>query len=87
MLLKLLERANLYDVRQGLYNVPRSTLSDKVLGKVPLEARSGPPTYLTIEEELTSYLLQMAKIGYGHTRMQVIALVQQVVDSKGLQQL
>jgi len=34
-----------------LYNVPRSTLSDKVLGKVPMEAKSGPPTYLTTEEE------------------------------------
>ena len=66
-----------------LYNVPRSTLSDKVLGKVPLEARSGPPTYLTTEE-FYSYLLQVAKIGYAHSRKQVIALLQQVVDSKGI---
>ena len=69
-----------------LYNIPRSTLSDKVLGKVPLKARSGPPTYLSTdeEEELTSFLLQMAKIGYQNTRKQVIALVQQIVDSKGI---
>ena len=69
-----------------LYNIPRSTLSDKVLGKVPLKARSGPPTYLSTdeEEELTSFLLQMAKIGYPNTRKQVIALVQQIVDSKGI---
>ena len=63
-----------------LYNVPRSTLSDKVLSKVPLKARSGPPSYLNTEEEeeLTSFLLEMAKIGYAHTRKQVIALVQQI---------
>ena len=43
-----------------LYNVPRSTLSDKVLCKVPFKARSGPPSYLTTEEEeeLTSFLLE-----------------------------
>ena len=69
-----------------MYNVPRSTLSDKVLCKVPLKARSGPPSYLNTEEEeeLTSFLLEMAKIGYAHTRKQVIALVQQIVESKGI---
>ena len=70
-----------------LYNVPRSTLSDKVLCKVPLKARSGPSSYLTPEEEeeLTSFLIEMAKIGYGHTRKQIIALVQQIVESKGIE--
>ena len=66
---------------------PRSTLSDKVLCKVPLKARSGPSSYLTPEEEeeLTSFLIEMAKIGYGHTRKQIIALVQQIVESKGIE--
>ena len=81
-------------VRQGtsvrraaeLFNVPKSTLSDKVLGKVPMRARSGPPSYLTIEEEeeLTSFLLELAKIGYALTRKEVIAIVQRVVDSKNI---
>ena len=69
-----------------LYDVPKSTLSDKALGKVPMRARSGPPSYLTIEEEeeLTSFLLEMAKIGYALTRKQVIALVQRITDSKNI---
>ena len=69
-----------------LYSVPRSTLSDKVLCQVPLKARSGPPSYLSREEEeeLTSFLLEMAKIGYAHTRKQVISLVQQIVEGKGI---
>ena len=46
-----------------LYSVPKSTLSDKVLGKVPLNARSGPSTYLTVEEEeLTSYFWKWQKL-------------------------
>ena len=69
-----------------LYNVPRSTLHDRISGKVIHGAKSGPPAYLNIEEEeqLTSFLLECAKIGYAHTRKQVIALVQQIVNSKGI---
>ena len=46
-----------------LYNIPKSTLSNKVLGKVPVHARSGPTTYLTPaeEEELTNFFIEMSK--------------------------
>ena len=69
-----------------LYNVPRSTLYDRVSGKVMHGARSGPQPYLSVEEEeeLTNFLLETAKIGYAHARKQVIALVQQIVNSKGI---
>ena len=52
-----------------LYDVPKSTLHDRVSGKVVEGVKSGPPSYLTIEEdeELTHFLLQGAKIGYAHT--------------------
>ncbi len=33
------------------YGVPRSTLNDKVSGKVPVQAKSGRKAYLTDEEE------------------------------------
>ena len=69
-----------------LYNVPRSTLHDKASGKTAEDARSGPQPYLSPEEEeeLTSFLLQAAKIGYPYTRKQIIALVQQIVHNKGI---
>ena len=69
-----------------LYNVPRSTLHDKANGKTAEDARSGPQPYLSPEEEeeLTSFLLQAAKIGYPYTRKQIIALVQQIVHNKGI---
>ena len=65
-----------------LYNVPRSTLYDRVSAKVMHGAKSGPQPYLSVEE-LTNFLLETAKIGYAHTRKQVIALVQQIIN-KGI---
>ena len=58
----------------------------RVSGKTTQEARSEPQSYLTFEEEeeLTSFLLQAAKIGYPHTRKQIIALVQQIIHNKGI---
>ena len=68
------------------YGVPRSTLLDQVSGKVQLGAHSGPPRYLTDQEEseLISFLINCAKAGYARTRLQVLALVQRVVREKGM---
>ena len=68
-----------------LYNVPCSTLHDKANGKTAEDAKSGTQPYLLPEEEeLTSFLLQAAKIGYPYTRKQIIALLQQIVHDKGI---
>ena len=69
-----------------MYRVPKSTLYDHVSGKVAFGARSGPDPYLTTEEEeeLCSFLIQVATIGYPHTKKQVLALVQQILSSKGI---
>ena len=68
------------------YRVPRSTLHDRISGKVQFGARSGPPAYLTQQEEneLEDFICNCAKIGYARTRLQVIALVQHVTKEKGL---
>ena len=67
-----------------MFNVPKSTLHDHITGKVMFGARSGPDPYLSLEEEeeLASFLVQTAKIGYPHTKKQILSLVQQIVDSK-----
>ena len=69
-----------------MYGVPRSTLHDHVSGKIAYGAKSGPSPYLTTEEEeeLASFLIQTAKIGYPHTKAQVFSVVQQIIDSKGI---
>ena len=82
------------DVEKGMsircasekYSIPRSTLHDHVSGKVKFGAKPGREPYLNIneEEELVSFLVECAKIGYPHTRKQVIALVQEIINEKGI---
>ena len=84
----------LKEVEQGMplrraaerYGVPKSTLHDRVVGKVVFEASSGPDPFLSREEEeeLASFLIGVANIGYPHTRKQVLSLVQQIIESKGI---
>ena len=53
------------------HGVPRSTLHDKVLGKVALKARSGTKKHLTNEEEahLVDFLVGCASIGYAKSQL------------------
>ena len=37
------------------------------------------------EEEVVSFLIRSAKIGYPHTRHQIMGIVQEIVASKGIQ--
>lgn len=56
------------------FNVPESTLRDRVHGRVSLECnRPGPPTFFTFDEEkkMVDHILFMSKIGYPYTRNQV----------------
>lgn len=61
------------------FNVPRSSLGDRVSGRV---ANSGPARYLTTaeENEIVQFLTRAAAICCGKSRKEVMGLVQQVVD-------
>ena len=61
----------------AMYGVPKSTLHDHVSGKVLVGAKSGHDPYLTVEEEeeLASFLVQTARIGYPHTRKQLSVFI------------
>ena len=69
-----------------MYSVPKSTFHDRISGRVKNGAKPGPPQYLTTgeEEELASFLLEASRIGYPHTKKQVLAIVQQIVEDKGI---
>ena len=77
-----------FSVRQAseVFNVPKSTLGDRVSGRVIPGSNSGPERYLTTMEEgeLVLFLARVAAIGYGKTRKEVMAIVQNVVDQKCL---
>ena len=54
-----------------LHGKPYTTLKDRVSGRVQHGTKSGPKAYLTDkeEEQLTSYLVEVAELGYGKTRI------------------
>ena len=61
-----------------MYSVPKSTLWVRVSGNVSFGAHSGPPRYLNdIEEELVTFLVGSAKIGFTRTKEQVLCIVKQ----------
>lgn len=67
------------------FNVPKSTLSDRVTGKAKFGSHSGPARYLSDEEEeqLVRFLLGAASMGYARTKKEVLAIVEELVASKG----
>ena len=68
------------------FSVPRSTLGDHVSGRVIEGAHSGPSRYLTDEEEaeLVHFLIGSAKVGYARTKKDILAIVDRIVEAKGL---
>ena len=65
-----------------MYGIPRFTLHDHVRERV-LKTKPGPNPYLS-EKELVNFLFRRSSLGYPHTRQQVLGLVQQILDSKGV---
>ena len=66
--------------------IPKSTLGDRISGRVLPGKKSGPQPYLSAEEEdeLAMFVTRCASIGYGKTRKDVLALVQRIYSSRGL---
>ncbi|XP_052260545.1 uncharacterized protein LOC127864686 isoform X1 [Dreissena polymorpha] len=66
------------------FNVPRSTLSDHVHGRVG-ETRPGPVSLLNDEEEgaLVSYLLYMADHGFPMTRNRTRVYIREIIKQGG----
>ena len=79
-------------VREGLsvrraaeeYQIPKSTIQDHISGKVLSGSKSGQ-RYLSEqeEEELVTFILEAAKIGFTCTRKDIMSLVQTTVNAKG----
>ena len=62
-----------------VFEVPRTTLKDRLSGRVNHGTNPGPVPYLTKEEgtELFDFLVQASSIGYGKTKE---AIVKHVVN-------
>ena len=68
-----------------IYRVPKSTLHDRISGKVIDGTCSGPERYLTDTEEssLVKFLHKCYSIGFARSKKQVMALVNKIVRKKG----
>ena len=66
------------------YGVPRTTLQDRVLGKVPHGKKPGPKRYLNELEEkkLSEFLVETAAVGYGKSRAEIMAIAERLLRRK-----
>ena len=67
------------------FGVPRQTLGDRVSGQVVNGTKPGPkPFLMSVEEkELSNFLVDIAKAGYGKTMKQIMGLAESVARDKG----
>ena len=66
------------------YNIPRTTLKDRLAGRVKHGTKSGPDPYLTLSEEteLVTFLTDVCKMGHGKTKREVLDIVRRTVKKK-----
>ena len=69
-----------------MYDVPRSTLGDRVSGQVLPGTSSESIRYLCDEEEeeLVTFIMGCASIGYPKTVKDILAIVQLILSSRGV---
>ena len=67
-----------------MYNIPKSTLHDRISGRVQFGSTSGPDSYLNEEEEreLVQFIQSCTNIGFSRTKSQIIELVRVMMHKK-----
>ena len=70
-----------------MYGVPKSTLGDRVSGRVLCGSTCGRNKYLTDEEEedLATFIENCASVGYAKTRKQILALAERMLYVRGIE--
>jgi len=67
------------------FSVPATTLKDPSAGRVVNSTNMGSKPYLSNEEkELVDLLVECSKIGYRKTRWEVMQLIEEIVERKGM---
>ena len=67
------------------HGVPRTTLKDRLSGRVEHGKKPGPIPYFNSneEDELATFLKEASRIGYGKTKREVLLIVQKTLEQKG----
>ena len=68
------------------HGVPKTTLRDRLSGRVVHGSNPGPNPQLTSSEELelSSFIKESAKVGYGKTRKDIMIITKRVAKDKGI---
>ena len=68
------------------HNVPRTTLKDRISGRVQHKSNSGLPRYLNEDEEkdFAKFLKDMASVGYERSRKDVMNIAELYAKKKGV---
>ena len=66
------------------HGIPKTTLKNRISGKVKHGTNPGPSSFLTKEEEneLASFLTKACKMGQGKTKQEVLYIVKRIVEKK-----
>ena len=65
--------------------MPRTTLKDRINGRVLPNSNPGRKPYLSREEEkeLVEFVISYSKLGYGKTRVDVLSIVEATQKKEG----
>ena len=66
-----------------VFGVPKSTLHDRIMGKVLFGSQSGPRRFLSEKEELVVFLTHCATIRYPQSRKDVMNIFEATLVQKG----
>ena len=68
-----------------IHGIPKSTLHNRISRISTHRKKPGPDPYLTSTEEksLSEFLTEVASIGYGKSRGDIMRITEQVLKSKG----
>ena len=67
------------------HGVPRTTLKDRIAGRVKHGTKPGPVAYLDAkeEEEQVNFLFECSRMAYGKTKREVLQIVEEAAKRKG----
>ena len=70
-----------------MHGVPKSTLKDRLTGRVQHGSKPGPVPYFSNDEEteISTFLLKCSVMGYGKTRRDVLNIAEGYAIKKGIQ--
>ena len=69
-----------------VHGVPKTSLHNRIKGRVVHGVKPGPKPYLSMEEEteLAEFAIEAASVGCGQTRKQIMTIAENVAKDKGI---